>query len=201
MCRRCDLFAEGRWETLVDEAAACVSLPTPTREAPTDKQKAELACRKVRLGEVFRVRLCLTGSLLAPGTEGTWQESQSKRSQQISREFASAGSRVQPRHTSGFGSRCFLEKSQNCAQRFVTGSWRGYLRAPESFDGRSGHTGTFVLDGDSLAGCSSSVCCSCSHHSTVDSARNGWESSRHCYWLFLPTVGRANSGETVRGGL
>ena len=50
LCRRCDLFAEGRWEILVDEAVACVTLPTPKREAPTDKQKAELACRKIRLG-------------------------------------------------------------------------------------------------------------------------------------------------------
>ena len=69
LCRRCDLFAEGRWEILVDEAVACVTLPTPKREAPTDKQKAELACRKIRLGEVSRARHCLTGSPLAPGTE------------------------------------------------------------------------------------------------------------------------------------
>ena len=87
LCRRCDLFAEGQWETLVDGAVACVTLPTPKREAPTDKQKAELACRKTRLGEVSRARHCLTGSPLAPGTEDTWQELQSKRPQRISREL------------------------------------------------------------------------------------------------------------------
>ena len=64
-----DLFAEGRWEILVDEAVACVTLPTPKREALTDKLKAELACGKVRLGEVSRARQCLTGSLVALGTE------------------------------------------------------------------------------------------------------------------------------------
>ena len=60
--RRCDLFAQGRWETLVGDAAACVSLPTPKRKNPTDMQKAKLACRKVRLGEVSRPRHCLTSS-------------------------------------------------------------------------------------------------------------------------------------------
>ena len=63
----------------MDEAAACVSLPTSKRKAPTDMQKAELACRKVQLGEVSRGRHCLTGSPLAPGTEDTWKELQSKR--------------------------------------------------------------------------------------------------------------------------
>ena len=70
LCRRCDLFVEGRWETLVGEAEACVSLPIPKREAPTDKQKSKLVCRKVLLGEVSRARHCLTSSPLAPGTEG-----------------------------------------------------------------------------------------------------------------------------------
>ena len=86
---------------------------------PTDTQKTVLACRKVRLGEVSRARHCLTGSPLAPAA-GVAERTPPKNFQRV----ASAGSRVQPRHTSCFGSRCFPEKSQNCDQRFVTGSWR-----------------------------------------------------------------------------
>ena len=67
---------------------ACIPLPIcQKRTEPTDKQKAEVACRKVRLGEVSRARHCLTGSPLAPGTDDTYRELQSKRPQHISREL------------------------------------------------------------------------------------------------------------------
>ena len=58
LCRRFDLFAEGLWETLCDEAVAAIttSVPQKQRHERTDEERAMAACRKVQLGEVSRAR-------------------------------------------------------------------------------------------------------------------------------------------------
>ena len=165
---------------LVDEAVASMTLRTTEREALNEKHKVELACRKIRLADVSRVRLCLTGSLLSPGTEEIWQELQSKRPQHSSQfqRGVSVVSQVQPRHATCPGSRCFPEKSQNSARRLVAWSWWVHLRASKSLDGRSGYIGFSVSSGDPSQ--SSGVCGGHSHHNSVDSIfKTGRVSSWH----------------------
>ena len=46
-------------------------------------RRADAACRKVQMGEVSRARQCLTGAALAPGSEATFTEMQSRRPQEV----------------------------------------------------------------------------------------------------------------------
>ena len=52
LCRRFDLFAEGHWDTLCDEAVAAITNSPPQREhhERTMEERAMAACRKVQLG-------------------------------------------------------------------------------------------------------------------------------------------------------
>ena len=75
-----------KWGELMREATASVSNEhrvSPSRDS--DQPRAEAACRKVQLGEVSRARQCLTGASLAPGTEATFREMQSRRPQEVQR--------------------------------------------------------------------------------------------------------------------
>ena len=86
LCRRMDMFSQGAWGKLMREATASVSNEhrvSPSRGS--DQRRAEAACRKVQLGEVSRARQCLTGASLAPGTEATFREMQSRRPQEVQR--------------------------------------------------------------------------------------------------------------------
>ena len=86
LCRRMAMFCQGAWEELMHEAFASVS--NERRLSPSgdsDQRRAEVACRKVQLGEVSRARQCLTGASLAPGTEATFREIQSRRPQEVQR--------------------------------------------------------------------------------------------------------------------
>ena len=115
LCKRCDLFAE--WDTLLDEAVACIPFPICLlRAEPTDKQEAEVACRKVRVGEVSRVRQCFYRF-----TFGTWdrrhfhgvaEQTSSSHLQRV----ASICPRVQPSPLA-LGPGCVLKESQNSAKR------------------------------------------------------------------------------------
>ena len=67
LCRRMDMFSQGAWEELMHEAS--VSVSNERRSSPSgdsDQKRAEVACRKVQLGEVSRARQCLTGAPVAP---------------------------------------------------------------------------------------------------------------------------------------
>ena len=143
LCRRCDLFAEGRWDTLLDEA-----VPNQKRAEPTDKQKAEVACRKVRLGEVSRARHCLTSSPLALGTDDTFRGVAELTSSTHLQRVASICPRVQSRHPSCTGPRCVLEESQDSAKKFISRSRRLHVRTFASFYGRPGHDGSLVRSGN-----------------------------------------------------
>ena len=61
-----------------------MSLPAPKRKVPTD---VRLSWRVGRSGWEKSLELGTTGSPLAPDTEDTWKELQSKRPQQISGEL------------------------------------------------------------------------------------------------------------------
>ena len=87
LCHRFDMFAEGEWHTLLREALIAVDAPNVRPPIRTDsgEQRGRAACRKVQSGEVTRARQCLTGAALAPGTDATLQEMQSRRPQQVQR--------------------------------------------------------------------------------------------------------------------
>ena len=80
LCPRFDLFAEGHWDTLCDEAVAARE-----RHKRTIEERAMAACRKVQLGEVSRARQCLTGAAPASGNVDTLSELQSKRPREVLR--------------------------------------------------------------------------------------------------------------------
>ena len=89
---RFDLFSREFWADLMHEAQSLsnqrrVSHPVTVN---ADDQRAEAACRKVQLGEVSRARQCLTGAALAPGTDATFTEMQSKRPQEVLRRILGA---------------------------------------------------------------------------------------------------------------
>ena len=87
--RRFDLFTNGMWEILVDEAVATLPVPVkPRSEAPlSTEQRGEKAAQKVQLGEITRARQCLTGATPAPGNDNTFNELQRKRPQEVVREL------------------------------------------------------------------------------------------------------------------
>ena len=83
-----NLFTTGEWGRLWHEVLSTVraqSLTSGPRGPKTEEQRALAACRKVQLGEVTRARQCLTGAALTLESEATFQETQSKRPQQIQR--------------------------------------------------------------------------------------------------------------------
>ena len=61
-----------------------------------DGSRAEAALRKVRVGEVSRARQCLTGAMLAPGTEQTFFQMQSRRPQVEARALSQEVQDFQP---------------------------------------------------------------------------------------------------------
>ena len=80
------MFSQGAWEELMHEAFASVS--NERRLSPSgdsDQRRAEVACRKVQLGEVSRARQCLTRASLALGIEATFRKMQSRRPQEVQR--------------------------------------------------------------------------------------------------------------------
>ena len=83
--RRFDLFHEGAWGDLMQEARPSLNERQHRSHADSEEKRAEAACRKVKLGEVSRARQCLTGACLAPGTDATHTEMQSKRPQATQR--------------------------------------------------------------------------------------------------------------------
>ena len=53
----------------------------------TPERRAEAVCQKVKLEEVSRARLCLTGASLAPGTDETLDAMQNRRPQEVVRNI------------------------------------------------------------------------------------------------------------------
>ena len=51
----------------------------------TPERRAEAACQKVKLGEVSKALLCLTGASLPPGTDETFDAMQNRRPQEVVR--------------------------------------------------------------------------------------------------------------------
>ena len=71
LCRRFDLFVEGKWDTLLHEASSVVhGSQSHTNDG---ERRALAACRKVQAGEVTRARQCLIGASVAPGTDETFR--------------------------------------------------------------------------------------------------------------------------------
>ena len=129
LCRRMDMFSQGAWEELMHEAFALVSNErclSPSGDS--DQRRAEAACHKAQLGEVSRARQCLTGASLAPGTEATFREMQSRRPQEVQRPI--------PCHATCRRSQDVLEKSEESATRCFPRAWGLHLRGPENLVGR-----------------------------------------------------------------
>ena len=82
------LFAEGNWEVLWRDVVRVAGVPahTHTRDA---ERRGLAACRKVQIGEVTRARQCLTGAVLAPRTDDTLRELQSRRPETVQRAMPS----------------------------------------------------------------------------------------------------------------
>ena len=93
-----DLFAEGHWETLCDEAVAAITTCAPQRERHerTIEERAMAACRKVQLGEVSQARQCLIGAALAPGNLDTFERTAEQAPSRGVATSASAHPRVPP---------------------------------------------------------------------------------------------------------
>ena len=82
LCDRFGKFGDGQWSTLHEAACQQASKSDPKRQdrpKPNLEERAHAALQKIELGEVSRARQCLTGAALAPGTEATFLEMQSKR--------------------------------------------------------------------------------------------------------------------------
>ena len=83
LCRRLDLFVEDNWEVLWRDVVRVVGAPVHTHRDAEWRSLA--ACRKVQMGEVTRARHCFTGAALAPGTDDTLRELQSRRPETVQR--------------------------------------------------------------------------------------------------------------------
>ena len=139
--RRFDLFTNGAWEILVDEAVATLPVPVKSRsEAPlSSEHRGEKAAQKVRLGEITRARQCLTGAPLAPGNDNTFNELQRKRPQEGRERVARARSCIHTGDTIGGEQGDPLEESQVIATRFISRTRWLHVRALEGVDGRCRH--------------------------------------------------------------
>ena len=92
LCKRFDQFSRGEWQDLVQSAAA-TSAPNGRARAQAHREaihkadasgqsaRGRAAQASVQMGEVSRGRHRMTGSALAPGTDETFNEMQSKRPQ------------------------------------------------------------------------------------------------------------------------
>ena len=77
-------------ESIVAGSRNCSEARRSSAETPhsdTPERRAEAACQKVKLGEVSRARLCLTGASLAPGTDETFDAVQNRRPQEVVRNI------------------------------------------------------------------------------------------------------------------
>ena len=109
------MFSQGAWEELMHQAFASVS--NERRLSPSgdsDQRRAEAACRKVQLGEVSQARQCLTGASLAPGTEATFREMQSRRPQEVQRPIPREVLEFEPASPLVVDRKMFCEKSGGC---------------------------------------------------------------------------------------
>ena len=98
MRTRFDKFGGGQWAELLLEAHHSVDGPHHNSCPPLDTmdRRAEAALHKVRVGEVSRARQCLTGAMLAPGTEQTFFQMQGRRPQVEARVLSQEVQDFQP---------------------------------------------------------------------------------------------------------
>ena len=90
LSHRFDKFARGQWATMLQEAQVASRQEGQAQRLRTEDtpgRRAEAACQKVKLGEVSRARMCLTGASLAPGTEETYDAMQNRRPQEVVRNI------------------------------------------------------------------------------------------------------------------
>ena len=107
LCRRFDLFVEGKWETLLHEASSVVhGSQSHTNDG---ERRALAACRKVQAGEVTRARQCLTGASVAPGTDDTFRALQSRRPQEVQRAIPRAVMEWEPESPLQIDRKIFLQ--------------------------------------------------------------------------------------------
>eukprot|EP00973_Karenia_brevis_P070540 9806095-Karenia_brevis.AAC.1 len=83
LLKRFDDFRAGNWEGLLVDwprAKRSSRTGTPNDDMSSRGKRAEVS---IRLGEVSRGRHCLTGAPLAPATQDTFEDLQSKRPKSI----------------------------------------------------------------------------------------------------------------------
>ena len=118
LTRRFDSFGAGRWDELLKEAEA-ESSHSGTARVPretTAEQNAKMACQKIRLGEVSRLKQCLTGAALAPGTAETFQNLQNKRPQEVVRPLSPEVLEFMPDRPVRLDRTLFLESLKSASQ-------------------------------------------------------------------------------------
>ena len=195
--RRFDLFTNGAWEILVDEAVATLPVPVkPRSEAPlSSEHRGEKAAQKVRLGEITRARQCLTGAPLAPGNDNTFNELQRKRPQEVVREL--------PEHVRAFTPETPLVVNKEILLKSLKSSPRGSSPGPggctyehlkvlmddaDSFNPRSSEGASQHLQG-------------VDHGQTHGGHQERWRRARDRHRLLTPTFDRQNTCEAIRQGL
>ena len=111
---RFDCCSEGRFDVLVRELSNVQENGSHRSTVMDSQTRAKAACQRVRMGEVSRARQCLTGAALAPGTQETLQEMQSKRPQAVVRPIPEDVLNYIPETPVKLDRQKFLGKSQEC---------------------------------------------------------------------------------------
>ena len=155
LCRRFDLFVEGKWETLLHEASSVVhGSQSHTNDG---ERRALAACRKVQAGEVTRARQCLTGASVAPGTDDTFRALQSRRPQEVQRAIPRAVMEWEPESPVQIDRKIFLQSLKTAPKGSSPGPGGFTYEHLRVFVGRGCHV-RFVVGSSFESGAGETPC-------------------------------------------
>ena len=197
--RRFDLFTQGSWTDLMHQAQPSLNQRRVAPLVNDDHRRAEAACRKVQLGEVSCARQCVTGAILAPGTDTTLTEMQSKRPQEVLRRI--------PRDVLDFVPESPLEVDRKIFVKSLKSAPRGASSGP---GGCTYEHLRVVLDGvDTLdllfeavtslvrAAVPEEITASLMGARLTALAEAPWGCEGHCNWKFFAMIGGEDSGKAI----
>ena len=121
LTKRFDLFGEASRRNST-EAIEDVLIQRQQHVPMSDEQKARVAERRVRCGEVSRALQCLSGAALAPGNEATFQEMQRRRPQAPVQPF--------PQEVLDFGPEVPIQLDQHIFLESLKSARRGTSAGP-----------------------------------------------------------------------
>ena len=126
LCRRFDLFAEGHWDTLCDEAVAAITTPAPQREPRTDNRRASNGgLPESAVGRSVPSSTVSHWCRSSTGNVDTLRELQSKRPQEVLRPL--------PQHIREFHPESPLELDRDKFLQSLKTAPRGSSPGPGGF--------------------------------------------------------------------